>query len=639
MILVILAGFLALFVLFSTGPLRGYSVAQTPTSRFEIQFLNPSGYPQADEEEVSSKDDGTDQTYHLVAWVNELPGTTRVEFHYRDPSGGGQVLIGVATQTPTPDTFEFNWDPPDNLADGPLTLYALLFDGDTEVARDTESDLTLNDKDNNPQSPNPNETEQRGDTVEITYPLNGDKFGIYKPRDATSAATVINVTSDSEVVAVFYSISAPGDEPLWTQCGEESIHVGDDYSDGIPCTLASTHEPEQVTAVAAVSNETDEISYAELFGSRDPVEDDSGDAHRVQPYFQEPTTVSLTPPVQNDLPTPACSAPIVVTVTDQENHPIYRANVDVHAQGPDDALAFDSGLVRPTQGGHRQEPARNCTQAPPGSAGLQGEHEDPANPDLKHSETTAAGTNTQGTMSFQMYSPSKGDTQITVWSEFDDDDLRCSTEPSANAGIGWLEPGPQPSGIPPDLQTCPDVTPSTTSPEPTDTETTPTDPRGCTLTGTDQGEALNGTPDADVICGLGGNDIIRGLGGNDVIYGDAGDDDLRGGEGSDRIQGGSGKETITGGEGEDILNGLRNNDTVIGGPGSDRVSGNGGIDTVRGGGGADRLDGGPRDDILTGGRGSDALFGRGGDDVLSGGPQRDRCRGGAGTNQLRSCEA
>lgn len=655
-ILVLIAGLLSTFVFFSTGPLRGFSVAQTPTSRFEIQFINASGYSSGNREEISAKSDNSDgpseNGYHLVAWVNELPGNPVVEFRYRDPSTQSEVVIGTATQTAIPDTFELYWDPPASVTDGSLTMHALLFDGSTEVARDTETDQTLNDSD----SPSPRaEVEPRAETIELTYPTSSGTLGVFRPRDGSNAAVVLNATwSDGTTyIRGFYTTSAPGTEPVWTVCtggnlGDISAANGDPNNGflsptvGIICTLAAAVEPEEVTAVALIANDSPEDPSGECCGM-DPAEDDAGDAHRVASYFQIPTTVALSPEIQNEQVLERCSGSITATVTDQNGRAIYRANVDAHAKGPEDTLAFDSAHSRPTQGGHRTESAIVCAPglpAPPGSppapGGQQGEHDDATGPDLKHVE---GATSVIGQRAFRLYSPTRGATQIAIWSEFDDDDLRCSEEASANAVIGWQEPAPAATGLPLDLQTCPDPTPSTPdTPTPTDTETTPPDPRGCTITGTEQGESLDGTPDRDVICGLGGKDIIRGLGGNDVIYGDGGNDDLRGGDGSDLIEGAAGKDTLTGGNGEDILRGLLNNDTVVGGEGSDRLTGNGGIDTLRGNGGADRLDGGPRDDVLTGGGGGDVLLGRGGDDVLTGGAQRDRCRGGAGTDETRSCE-
>lgn len=622
-ILASIVGLLAAFVLFASGPIGGVSFAQQQSPSpgpVTIEFINPSGTGHS--EEVSAKSDrsggSSDGAYHLVAWVNQLPADPRVEFSYNDPNQNGrETAIGTATQGPIPDTFEFFWTPPSDHPDGSLTLHATLFSGAAEIDRDTESDLTLN----NQTSMIPG-SEAQGQTVEITRPVNGGVLGFFTPRDKdTNALVYVSFSDGTSNVQVTYSVSPPGSEPAWKNCGRESASAA---ADGIRCTLAAVDEPNEVTAVAAFAQDGDS---------------DSGDAHRITFYDQVPTAMTLTPNVVNDVDTEECSAVITANLKDQEDIPIAAANIDVHAEGPSDLLSFDTAGAsanQPPELNHGRESGVDCGDQPdPPANGIQGEHDSPTGNDRKHIESTT-GTNDAGNWTFRLFSPSFGGTQITVWSDNDNDDVFCGTEASIDGAVGWGEPAPQPTGFDPDLATCP--TPTATGPSPTPTETG-TDPRGCTVIGTDESEQLDGTEGDDIICGLGGNDIIRGLGGDDTIFGDDGNDDILGGAGNDVIIGGADDDSGRGGAGDDGIRGGSNKDLLTGGAGNDSLRGNEGFDTVRGGDGLDSVSGGRRDDLLRGGRGHDRLFGGRGSDILTGGPDRDRCIGGPGRDEERSCEA
>jgi hypothetical protein len=684
-ILALVAASLVMLLLFGTGPLGSVSQAQQPTpsatssTSYKINFLNPSGYSDT-EEEISAKDDRTGEdddpsndekadTYHLVAWINQVPTDAHVEFLFRLAGDNRDVVItNDAEQTASPDTFEFDWDPPSTVFDGPITLKAELFAGATKVAEDVETDISMNDRDtedqnsNNPERPNEGTVEDRGETIEMQYPINGGKWGVSKPRDQ-GAGGLIDISFSDGVdlgyMRLFYSVSPPGSEPEWTECNFDFVPYP-----RYPCPFLSNDDPEEVTAVAALANDT---PADQLVGfTYDATFDDSGDAHRVLPYRQIGKKVAITPESQNDIAKSKCVTKFTVTVTDQEGRPIDRANLDVHAQGPTDDLSFDDpdtepgdpaaarfGSKAPDEGDHRKEEAVDCEDSAftrpvepnenPSFNGFQGDHDNPTGVDIKHIETTG-GTSTSGTFAFGIYSFDEGTTQLTVWSDDDNDDQRCTEEASADASIGWRDPAPARVGIPATVSDCPIPDPQQGSPTPQptpSTEPSPSpsgDPRNCTIVGDEGDNTLTGTADDDVICAYGGNDIIRGAGGRDLIYGDAGSDEIRGGGGNDALQGADGKDVIRGAGGNDLITGGPQNDTIVGGSGRDKLTGNGGFDILKGGDGRDSLSGGTGDDVMKGALSNDSLEGGGGRDLLSGDKGRDRCRGGRGKDRSRSCE-
>lgn len=615
------------FALFASGPNIGLSFAQQ-TAQFKISFLNPSGHS----EEISAKDDGTGASYHLVAWVDGLPSNAGVVFSYT--RGGVETEIGTATQTGIPDTFAYNWEIPASLTDGPITLHAILYSGQTEMARDTEADLVLN---NAEPTPGGSETEARGETVELTYPAVGGAFGFYEPRDepAVGVPEVRFSTAAQQPrttnVRVFYTTTAPGNEPAWNTCGTETVAAA---ADGVRCTLPLGLDPSRVTALGALANDTPAGGFQATFN-------DSGDAHRVSPYDQIASSASITPPSQGGIAAATCSGTLTVGVRDQHNFPIADANVDVHALGPSDQLAFsDDG--QPPELAHRKEAARDCSGSPPANSGEQGEHENTTGNDLKHIETVA-GTTDDGLFAFQMFNPTAGGTQLTAWVDGDADDVFCSNEVNASSAIGWQEPAPGVVGVSAETSNCPGPSPSSPNPGPTTPGPSPSasespDPRGCTITGTPGSEQIDGTPGSDIICAGDGDDIIRGLGADDTIYGEGGRDDVRGGAGDDAVSGGADKDTLRGNGGRDRVYGEDDNDVLTGGSGDDLMSGGGGFDTMRGSGGNDRITGQGGNDNLTGGGGRDTLNGGPGKDAMAGGPGRDGCIGGGGRDSFNGCE-
>ena len=634
-ILVSLVVSVVVFVLFASGPNFGLSFAQQPP---QIEFLNPSGSNFS--EEISAKPDGSDSTYHLVAWVRQpAPANAAVEFRYLDPDSGQQVTIGPGTQSTVTDTYHTSWDLPESIPDEEeLTLYAVLFSGSTEVDRDTETDPVMNNQDPDPLNPL-DTTEPQGETVEIVYPIIGGGWGLFAPRDrATAGVLDVSMSDGVTFVRGVYTISTPGTEPNWVTCGTEERA---DAEDGVRCTLSSQHDASQVTAVGAIANDTQEDPILGL--EYDDTFDDSGDAHRVAPYIQTPGTVVLDQTSDNNVTPGKCSRAFTATLTDQFNVPIANANMDAHARGPGEDTAFDNGTTasanKPPDRVHTTEAARVCSDDPPIAGGQQGKHVSTTEPDTKHIETAlTAGTSDAGQFSVMLFSPTAGTTDFVVWADSDDDDAFCTAEKSAAGSVGWGgTAAPVPLGS--DITICPSPTASSPNPGPSSPGPSPTPgPRGCTITGTADSETLEGTEEDDVICAGAGNDVIRGLGGDDTIFGDAGRDDIRGAGGDDEIHGGVGKDQIRGNDGNDEIDGDADNDVIVGAAGNDEIAGGAGTDTARGGSGNDRVEGQAGGDNLTGGPGRDTLVGGPGSDSLAGGPDRDRCTGNGGRDSFSGCE-
>lgn len=431
-----------------------------PPSGVAIQFLNPSDHSDV----VSTKDDGTNTTYHLVAVVREVPANATVEFKFQSGSDN-EVSIGIASRVGSTDTFEFHWSLA-GVADGSYTLRALLFSGTAEVSRD-EIDVTVNSEDET--------LDPTAETVEIVAPPNGNPAGFFQPLGADSAHTVVDVTSSAELefpststgtdsIDVSYTKTFIGEEPEWISCG--SAGRSSSGSNSIRCTLEEGDTPAQVTGLAAVANPAGSTFVP-----------GSGDAHRVFPYNQIPSAVALDPASQPGKTPGECADVITATIRDQNGAKIAGVNTDVHAKGPTDNLLFDdsgnnsSAHQAPDAAHTDPESAWNCEGE--GTNGEQGQHEfAPGNPDTKHIESTT-GTNNAGQFLFQLFSPDGvGSTEIAVWADTDGDDLWCADEASGRGSIGW---GPSPSPTPtespsesPSPTGSPTGSPSPTSaPEPT----------------------------------------------------------------------------------------------------------------------------------------------------------------------------
>lgn len=694
-------------------PLVAIAVAQQQPA---ITFLNPSGYkpcPNNDPEAspcfvISDARTGTDEadkpnetSYRLNAWTANTPTNALVEFEldlFSELGTVSTITIGTGDQV-APDTFEFNWDIPSSVPDGQHVLRAVLYDASAvpfpeEVAR---HELTVFFFAGNPDA---RTTKPAADMI---FPANGGQAGFYvNPiTGGTNILVDIEWSSGTTYFTVNYTLSDPGDAPVWKACAGPT-RVGTSASNAanqrrVRCTLQSADQGGQsVTGFSVVANDTP-VEPSGVGARFDPNFNEAGDAVRTFPFLQDATTITIDAETVRADPEEetgfdhVCSPPQIVTVLDQAGRPIADINIDVHAVGPSDQTKFKGGgffgsnppsrKKAPDQG-HGTESDYVCDE----EEGLgqnfadpeaQGDHNRPGSPDVKHVETTGAGagggfdvgSGAVGEFGISLHADRAGETQLTFWADEDEDDIFCSSEPAVAGSIGWGVPAPIPVVEPAAKTECPIPVP----PPPTETGTetgspspTPTGPdRECTIEGDDGDNTLEGTEGNDVICGHGGDDTIRGFGGDDILLGDEGDDEIFGGDGDDSIDGGenndrifgdAGNDVVDAGNGTDIVNGGIDNDTLAGGTGTDGIRGQGGRDIVQGGRDDDVLVGNRNDDVIRGhsgddfirgGKGADTLRGGADDDriqgnrgpdSISGGPGRDRCSGGPGGDRTRGCE-
>jgi hypothetical protein len=392
-----------------------------------VQLLNPSDYSPS--LTVSDKED-TDETYHLVAWVGEVPADPLVEFEVADPSG---VALGTFTGTQVgTDTWEAEYPVPENQLDGQYVVRAILYQnvigtGGTEVTR-SEKVVTINSSDV-PPPPTAN-------TVEMSYPENGGNLGFFTPTGGKASTVVEGDVSDGTAqVRALYTFSEPGTDPEWVACGTGSPSGGEVK---IRCTLADDGPASRVRAVALVANQT--ASPATPVAPAD----ESGDAHRVTPYVQIPSSVSIDPDSEK-VDVSECAA-LTATFKDQMAQPVAGLNVDVHADGPDDQLKFAnqrgvaSGFAAPDKA-HATEPTAKCE--PTDDAATQGDHNVAQAADKKHIESKS-GTSNNGSFTFVLISEAKGGTFIEAWADVDGDDAQGATEVSGGAQLGWGTSPPEP---------------------------------------------------------------------------------------------------------------------------------------------------------------------------------------------------
>ena len=409
----------------SVFPMRSAFAAPT------IELLNPSGYTATPQ--LSGKAD-VNGAYHLVAWVSDVPANPLVEFEII----GVQTPTSTATVTATQassDTFEGDFAIPSAFSDGQYILRAIIYENFTGPGTGTERDtaeqvVTINNSDVIPPP--------QAETLEITYPENGGEFGFYTPPGKATAGVIAGTASaNARQVRVLYTTTSAGSAPAWKDCG--SGPVATDRSFRARCTLETGTSLSSVRAVAAVANETAPPVPPNAAA------DEAGDAHRVVPFAQEPTTVSFEPSAIQQEPA-RCQA-LVVQVADQDGQPIAVANVDVHAVGPTDQLRFatqagtNSGFQSPDKGHGGTETTARC--AATDSEGTQAEHSVPGGNDLKHIESTT-GTNNAGEFTFVLRSDDMGGTQVNAWADDVDDDSRGLGEASGNGRIGWGQAPPPP---------------------------------------------------------------------------------------------------------------------------------------------------------------------------------------------------
>ena len=409
-----------------------------------ITLLNPSRYSGATSTlRISTKADANgDTSYHLVAWVGQVPTNPLVEFEIGatpgipgQPDPGTTLATVTATKIGT-DTFE-GFLSTTSVPDGQYFLRAILYSGFTgpgtgnEVARDEEP-VTIQGT-----------QATASNTVEMGYPVNGGPFGFWKAGTRAGIGVVTgSVSAGTNQVRVLYTTTAPGNAPEWTACGYGPVEA--DNSFRVRCTLAEATSPASVKAIAAVANQTPPPAPAAASA------DATGDAHRVVPYLQNPSAVAFDPP-SSSVDQNKCTQ-VALTVTDQSGIPVAGLNVDVHATGPDDQLRFatsqtTSGIndhdpfQAPDAAHSGNEATAKCQATAPD--GRQGDHNVPGASDLKHIESApAGGTDDSGRFVFFLISGTKGGTQITGWGDENDDDNVNSGEASGSAQLGWGEAPP-----------------------------------------------------------------------------------------------------------------------------------------------------------------------------------------------------
>lgn len=396
-----------------------------------IRFLNPSDYSNVPPFELSAKAD-QDNAIHIVAWVKEVPASPLVEFEVESATQKA-TLDGTRAGA---DAWETFWVPPDSFTDGPYTLRAILYNGTPGNASEvtsTEVAVILN---NNAVPPPP-----APETAEMGHPGNGEELGFFTPK-GKQPTTVIDYTTSTltRQVRALYTLSDPGNDPEWVACGFAGVPEG--LAGRVRCTLKAGDNPMHVNAVAVVAN----MTAPEAEGN--PALDETGDAHRIVPYVSHPTTIDFSPDSTQVDDLTKCLDRVTATMLDQRNRPIAGANIDIHATGPSDQLAFGSignnrtsPFQAPDSGHPSSEDALRCSDGE--RAGRQGDHNVPLDDDIKHIESTT-GTDTNGDFHFALKTDQQGGTTILGFADVDDNDLPGSSEATGGARIGWAVPPPPP---------------------------------------------------------------------------------------------------------------------------------------------------------------------------------------------------
>ena len=505
---------------FATGPNEELLFSGTVSwgasiENAQVSFLNPSPYGL----ETDGGGDGTtistvrdeDTRYHIVTRTDAV-GVPGMELLIRASEDDPFTKLGEATQVAGGDTWDFYWDV--NVPDGDYTLRAQI----VGTSRGEEIPVTINrtppgpggpapgDEDDNPSAPE--------ETVELREPIDGQVIGISKGkipiRGTASAGT--------DGVDLFYTKVASKDTPTaddWIFCGFVKPANG---IFNTQCTLESSDQPYQVTGVAAMAYDCFQSGCSAQPNespTRDPGENDSGDAHRI--FGIEADPILSVEPAEAQQSVGFCQRYEMV-VSDQTGNALPNENVDVHISGPADVR-----FCEPDGASARRAPGDGAHV--PGADVNEGAHEDGS----RHIEGESGN---RGRFVFGIISDSTGDTNVTAWIDRTDNDVVDSGEPQDVSLLHWR--GER-------------------------------EPRGgrCTKIGTNGRDVLRGTPGVDKICGKGGNDVIRGLGGNDILVG---------GSGHDRLLGGKGRDTLHGRRGNDELEGGRGRDSCTGGRGKDRFA-------------------------------------------------------------------
>lgn len=426
-----------------------------------IALLNPSSFASAGERGIIVSDarpdagpgccDLADDFYRLSAWVSGQPEGSTVFFTVRQSA----LELEIESTEETPGgSWVAEWSIPPEILDGPATISAFLVHGDAVLASTSRSVTIMRTQDN----------------IDLTWPRTGERFGTFAPlatelpeegaaERRAPAGVVDALWTDSlqiSYVRTFYTTSVPGEDPEWEVCGTETVGATA-AGNGVRCTVAP-EDREAIMAIAAVSNDSPDEYEARFNGSGDAIP-------FAENYDAIPTSFGLGGAVGQKVGREAtsqrffCSDNQEIRLTDQIGRAIPGANIDVHATGPSDGLAFHTFSVLtvnqpPDRGDHSLETAFDCTGQnatfPPGNANpaQQGEHQRFGLADRKHIETRSGGTNDLGIFTFRLHSNAPGVTHYTAWlDEFDDgclanDDRFTVGEMVVSGTIGWAtDPG------------------------------------------------------------------------------------------------------------------------------------------------------------------------------------------------------
>lgn len=472
-----------------------------------IQLLNPSDYstftytnqntvagPQMSDKDTSDADNASE--YHFTAVITNPPAQPYVEFWMIQ--GSTEFNLGCAGTSfqggSCAGTFGPNGavgllrDIPDEFTDadseatsgtpGRAMVRAILFanNGQNEVARDNQ-DVVVNQADRGGSVGDPRgdaDPDKAAETVEIVYPTHGGSFGLFR-RTSAGAVGVIDVewSDGTDAVEAYYTVSPTDVDPTWKSCSEEESTADPTTArsaqDGVRCTLVDDDLPENVTGVAVVARDEETRGS----GIPDTPEDNSGDAHRVVGYSQIPALVTVTGQTLPATRVNDCSDLLIAQVRDQSQQarPIAGVDVDVHAQGPTDNLAFNTHGAEQNQfnqnnpdrsqapENHPTETGRQCSND--NRSGNQGVHAVGGGDDRKHIESTDD-SDDDGQFTFRLWSDAEGGTRVTAWADTTDDDRFCPNEEAGDAVVTWgsaaNDPAPPADG--PEPQPCPNPSPS-----------------------------------------------------------------------------------------------------------------------------------------------------------------------------------
>lgn len=325
------------------GQLSGIAQAVPPVGN----FLNPD-VDDGPGNEISDLNDGTDGLYHFVLRAADpsADGHTIASVQIQIEDGDADAAfenIGAATQVGATNIWELKWDqsahtPAADVNADAGQVQAFVTDSGGETATIGPFAVVFN-----------NSTDE---TVEITQPTNGGNLGFFnRDGDPALEAQISGTASDGNIdaageVELFYTKAPLGTaNPAWIDCdpGGITVAVTPDPALGPfstwtgECELQGGDTPDLVTAVAARADDADAGEAG----------NESGDAHGVSGFTQVVSTADISPTTDTGS-TGFCNT-FTLKVRDQQGGDIVGANVDVHAQGPDDQIQFamnnDEGAV------------------------------------------------------------------------------------------------------------------------------------------------------------------------------------------------------------------------------------------------------------------------------------------------------